>query len=387
MSKTVAIMSMSLDGYVADVNDGVAEVFDWYSNSGDVEIHTGGSDPMTFKVSAPSAEHFRGLTAELGAVLTGRRTFDVAQGWGGNPPCFDRPVTLVWWKRTWSCPEPACPVAVFTEQDEAVARPRGLLTTRAAWWAARQLRREHASVLGLARQLGTSWKTVWRSIKPLLEAMDADPTRFDGVETLGVDEHVWHHVSPLKRGPKELTGMVDLTRDEKGKTRARLLDLVPGRSGPVYRGWLQERGEAFTAGVKIATLDPFQGYKNAIDDELQDAVANAWGPAFVVTHHIPDGWPRPDSTVHFVTDGIDSAVAQAKAAAHGKSVGVHGADTIQQCLNAGLLDEIHVDLAAVLLGAGVRLFDHLPGGPAVLGNPTVIQGVGVSHLRYPVSKA
>ena len=49
-------MSMSLDGYVADLNDGVAEVFDWYVNSGDVEFHTGGSDPMTFKVSGPSAE-------------------------------------------------------------------------------------------------------------------------------------------------------------------------------------------------------------------------------------------------------------------------------------------------------------------------------------------
>ena len=61
MSKVVAIMSMSLDGYVADLNDGVAEVFDWYFNSGDVEFHTGGSDPMTFKVSEPSAEHLRGL--------------------------------------------------------------------------------------------------------------------------------------------------------------------------------------------------------------------------------------------------------------------------------------------------------------------------------------
>jgi len=84
MSKVVAIMSMSLDGYVADLNDGVAEVFDWYFTSGDVEIHPGGSDPMTFKVSGPSAEHLRGLWSELGAVLTGRRTFDVAQGWGGN---------------------------------------------------------------------------------------------------------------------------------------------------------------------------------------------------------------------------------------------------------------------------------------------------------------
>ena len=106
-----------------------------------------------------------------------------------------------------------------------------------------------------------------------------------------------------------------------------------------------------------------------------------------MTHTIPTGWPRPGSTVHFVTDGIESAVAQAKAAAGGRSVGVHGADTIQQLLNAGLLDEISVDIAAVLLGSGVRLFDHLAGMPAVLGDPTVTAGVGVTHLRYPVRKA
>src|SRR3954470_19458879 len=84
MSKVVAIMSMSLDGYVADRNDGVSEVFDWYFGSGDVEVHTGGGDPMTFTVSGPSAAHIRDLTSSLGAVLTGRRTFDKAEGWGGN---------------------------------------------------------------------------------------------------------------------------------------------------------------------------------------------------------------------------------------------------------------------------------------------------------------
>ena len=57
---------------------------------------------------------------------------------------------------------------------------------------------------------------------------------------------------------------------------------------------------------------------------------------------------------------------------------------IQQCLNAGLLDEIQIDLAAVLLGAGVRLFDQLATTPVILGNPTVVTGVGVTHLRYPV---
>jgi dihydrofolate reductase len=196
MSRVVAIMSMSLDGYVADANDGVAEVFDWYF-SGDVEVPTAsGSSGMTFRVSPPSADHLRGLVAGVGAMLTGRRTFEVAEGWGG--------------------------------------------------------------------------------------------------------QHPW--------------------------------DI----------------------------------------------------PAFVVTHDVPDGWPRPGSTVQFVTDGIESAVARAKSAAGSKSVGVHGAQTIQQCLNAGLLDELQIDLAAVLLGAGVRLFDHLASAAVVLGNPTVVAGDGVTHLRYPV---
>ena len=84
MSKVIALMSMSLDGFVADRNDGVGEVFDWYMSSGDVEFYTGGGDPMTFRVSPPSAVHLRALWSELGAVLTGRRTFEVADGWGGN---------------------------------------------------------------------------------------------------------------------------------------------------------------------------------------------------------------------------------------------------------------------------------------------------------------
>jgi len=196
MSKVVALMSMSLDGYVADANDGVDDVFDWYF-SGEVEVPTPVAESgFTFRVSPPSAEHLRGLMAEVGAMLTGRRTFDRADGWNGQHP-FDV-------------------------------------------------------------------------------------------------------------------------------------------------------------------------------------------PAFVLTHEVPDGWPRPGSTVQFVTDGIESAVSQARAAAGERLVGVHGADTITQLLNAGLLDEIHVDLAAVLLGGGVRLFDQLENTPAVLGNPTVVAGVGVTHLRYAV---
>ncbi len=224
-----------------------------------------------------------------------------------DAPAMGRPVRLRWRKRRWICPEPGCPVGSFVEQDEQVAAPRARLTTRACWWAIEQIRREHASVNGIRRQLGTGWRTVWEAILPLLEAADADVTRFDGVAILGVDEHVWHHVStkPVEdggRGPKELTGMVDLTRDANGHTRARLLDLVPGRSGETYRGWLRERGEAFKAGVEIATLDPFHGYKNAIDDQLQDArsVLDAFHVVKLATQVVDDVRRRvqQDTTGH-----------------------------------------------------------------------------------------
>lgn len=195
-----------------------------------------------------------------------------------DAPCFDRPVQLVWRKRTWRCEEPSCPTKAFTEQDGEVAPPRALLTTRACWWAINQIRREHASVRGLARQLGTTWNTVWTSIRPLSQEMADEESRFAGVKRLGVDEHVWHHVSEFPitdggRGPKLLTGMVDVTPDADGKPQARLLDLVPGRSGKAYSDWLEERGEEFRNGVEVATLDPFHGYKNAIDDQLENATA------------------------------------------------------------------------------------------------------------------
>ncbi|MGP5626997.1 ISL3 family transposase, partial [Brachybacterium alimentarium] len=117
--------------------------------------------------------------------------------------------------------------------------------------------------------LGTTWNTLWTQVQPVLAQAAGDPSRFEGVQVLGVDEHIWHHRDPRRRGPKELTGMVDLTRGPH--PTARLLDLVPGRSGSAYRDWLDERGEAFRKRVEIATLDPFQGYKNAIDDQLEDA--------------------------------------------------------------------------------------------------------------------
>ena len=125
--------------------------------------------------------------------------------------------------------------------------------------------------------------------------------------------------------------------------------------------------------------------------KLFDAT-NGWGgnhpmglPVVVVTHSVPEGWPRADAPFTFVTDGIEAAIEQAKALAGDKVVGVNGGTIASQCLDAGLLDEIWVDLVPVLLGGGTSFFDHLRRAPVELEGPTsVVEGTDVTHLRYRV---
>ena len=192
-----------------------------------------------------------------------RRLYDI--------PAFAAPVEVVWRQRRYRCVEPACPRGGFSEAHD-LAVPRAKMTVRAAWWAISCIARDNASVQSVARRLGVDWHTVWTAIKPLLDELADDRARLAGVDAVGVDEHIWHHQPRPGKGPKEQTGIVDLTR-RNGKPRARLLDLVPGRSGKVYADWLRSRGNAFTAGLGTATLDPFRGYGNAIRDELEDATA------------------------------------------------------------------------------------------------------------------
>ncbi len=186
-------------------------------------------------------------------------------------PAFAAPVEVVWRQRRYRCVEPACPRRGFSETHD-LAVPRAKLTVRAAWWAISCIARDNASVASVARRLGVDWHTVWAAIRPLLTELADDPDRLAGIDTVGVDEHIWHHQPRPGKGPKEQTGIVDLTR-RNGKTTARLLDLVPGRSGKVYADWLRSRPNAFAAGIGTATLDPFRGYGNAIRDELEDATA------------------------------------------------------------------------------------------------------------------
>jgi dihydrofolate reductase len=122
-------------------------------------------------------------------------------------------------------------------------------------------------------------------------------------------------------------------------------------------------------------------------------VSNAWGgqspldaPIFIVTHTVPQEWAGAGSPFTFVTGGVAGALAQARQAAGDKDVGVSGSTIVQQCLQEGWLDEIDSHLAPVLLGAGVRLFDHLGTQPRPLEILRVVTTPDVTHLRYRVVK-
>jgi len=194
MATVVADMSMSLDGFVADASDGIEGVFGWYGG-GDVAVPTA-NPGMTFQTDEASAAELRNALGSVGALISGRRTFDLAGGWGGTHP-------------------------------------------------------------------------------------------------IGV-------------------------------------------------------------------------------------------PVFVVTHSAPDGWE--DAPFTFVTDGVESAVAQAREVAGDKIVGVASPKITQQCLDAGLLDAIRVSLVPVLLGEGVRFLENLGTAPVQLEDPRVVEGRGVTHLYYGVRR-
>jgi dihydrofolate reductase len=124
-------------------------------------------------------------------------------------------------------------------------------------------------------------------------------------------------------------------------------------------------------------------------------ITNGWGgrhpvgedvPIFVVTHSVPDGWDYEGSPFTFVTNGVESAVEQARAAAGEKNVAVGAASIVQQCLRARLLDEVHVSLVPVLLGSGVRLFDHLGMEHIELERTRVIEDPDVTHITFRVVK-
>jgi dihydrofolate reductase len=108
---------------------------------------------------------------------------------------------------------------------------------------------------------------------------------------------------------------------------------------------------------------------------------------FVVTRQPPAGWPFPDAPYTFVTDGLASAINQARAFAGRRNVSLTAGDLTGQAIAAGLVDELSVSLVPVVFGSGVRFFGDYSGTAVMLDNPWVVPGDRVTHLHYRVRKS
>lgn len=146
-----------------------------------------------------------------------------------------------------------------------------------------------------------------------------------------------------------LDGFVNVSKESGVKLSPDFAEL---HKVPSFQKMIENTGAVIMGRRTYEMADPFfwvnEGY------EFQT-------PIFVLTHTPPAKYPEETGklSLTFVTDGIESAVSQANKAANGKDIQVIGANTIQQCLNAGLCDELHIDITSVLVGKGLRLFEHI----------------------------
>ncbi|MCW1065339.1 transposase, partial [Streptococcus anginosus] len=121
-----------------------------------------------------------------------------------------------------------------------------------------------------AAGLGVSWSAANAAV--LAEGkrrLIDDPARFDGVTTIGVDEHVWRHT---RLGDKYVTVIIDLTPARNKTGPARLLDMVEDRSKVVFKQWLAARPADWAKRIEVVAMDGFAGFKTAAAEELPDAV-------------------------------------------------------------------------------------------------------------------
>ena len=170
-----------------------------------------------------------------------------------------------------------------------------------------------------------------------------------------------------------------------------------GVGGMRLQEWLGD------GGPKVDDFRPSDRQSQIVFDELLSTgavitgrrtgdFADYWGgdhhdgvPIFVPTHTAPAD--NRYERVHFVTDGIESCVSQAKAAAGDRDVMLHGAYTAQECLKAGVLDVLEIQLMPVLLGQGRLLFEGLPPEHIELELVRTLEAPKVLHLRYEVRRS
>lgn len=178
-----------------------------------------------------------------------------------------RPTTLVVIVRRYVCT--GCG-HVWRQDTTAAAEPRAKISRRGVRWALEGIVVQHLTMARVADGLGVSWSTANDAV--LAEGQRLlidDPHRFDGVSTIGVDEHVWRHT---RHGDRFVTVIIDLTPVRNGSGPARLLDMVEGRSKATFSTWLAARPHTWREGIEVVAMDGFTGFKTATSEELPDAV-------------------------------------------------------------------------------------------------------------------
>lgn len=174
---------------------------------------------------------------------------------------FGRPTRLVWHKRRFRCPEPACSMKSWTEQDARIAAPRLSMTDRAGRWITQQVGENPRSVSEVAKELGCDWHTVNDAVVAYGEALvDDDPARYGLVRALGLDEVLFAREGSYHRLAFS-TSIVDVERGQ-------LLDVVAGRSAKGASEWLLGQGPEFLAHVAYGTLDLSGPYRKVFNDVL-----------------------------------------------------------------------------------------------------------------------
>jgi transposase len=184
-----------------------------------------------------------------------------------HEPFGRRPTTLLLRVRRYRCAHCA---RTWRQDTSKAAPPRARISRGGLIWALTGIVVDHLTVSRVAAGLGVSWHTANTAIiaegkRRLID----DPHRFDGVTTIGVDEHVWRHT---RFGDKYATVIIDLTPTREKTGPARLLDMVEGRSKAVFKRWLAGRPKSWRDGIEVVAMDGFTGFKTAAAEELPDAV-------------------------------------------------------------------------------------------------------------------
>ncbi|MFG1684255.1 dihydrofolate reductase family protein [Nonomuraea sp. NPDC049269] len=185
-----------------------------------------------------------------------------------------------------------------------------------------------------------------------------------------------------------LDGFIAAPNDEPGRGL--------GEGGEVLHDWVHggEWGSFGPKGIDAEVLGELAAEVGAIIVGRRTFdMSEAWGghspgglPCFVMTHRPPEEWVREGSPFTFVTDGVESALAQARAVAGDRGIAIGGgADVGRQFLRAGLVDDLQIHLAPVLLGEGIRLFE-IGGEQVRLLRTRVLESPFATHLRFEVAK-